>query len=40
VPFIWTYRRDYLHVQMTRKHLWMIFGWDEKWDKLYSMKKR
>ena len=25
---------------MTRKHLWTIFGWDEKWDKLYSIKKR
>ena len=25
---------------MTRKHLWLLFGWDEKWDRLYSMKKR
>ena len=25
---------------MTRKHLWILFGWDEKWDRLYSMKKR
>lgn len=40
VPFIWTYRRDYLHAQMTRKHLWLIAAWDEKWEKLYVMKKR
>lgn len=39
-PFIWTYRRDYLHSLMTRKHLWTLLAWDEKWDKLYSIKKR
>jgi len=40
VPFIWAYRRDYLHPSMTRAHLWHLFLMEEDWDKLYSMKRR
>ena len=40
VPFIWTHRRDYLHPEIQRRHLWQIFSMDERWDRLYSMKKR
>lgn len=34
VPFIWTYRKDYLHDMMTRKHLWWIHSMDSKWEDL------
>jgi len=40
VPFVWAYRRDYLHPSMTRAHLWQLFLMEEDWDKLYSMKRR
>ena len=31
-PFIWSYRKDYLHEMMTRKHLWWIQSMDIKWE--------
>jgi hypothetical protein len=34
VPFIWTYRKDYLHSMMTRQHLWWINAMDAKWENL------
>ena len=34
VPFIWTYRKDYLHNLFTRKHLWFIYSMDIKWEDL------
>jgi len=40
VPFIWAHRRDYLHPLITRDHLWQIVSWDEKWDMLYTQRRR
>jgi transcriptional accessory protein Tex/SPT6 len=40
VPFIWTYRQDYLHEHMTRAHLWLIMDWHELYHKLILIKKR
>lgn len=40
VPFIWTYRRDYLHPVMTKEHLWTIFRLEEDWDKTVASKMR
>lgn len=40
VPFIWTYRRDYVHPKLTRKHLWKVVSYDEEFEKLITMKKR
>ena len=37
-PFIWTYRRDYLHRKITRKNLWFIYMCDEKWEALMRRK--
>lgn len=38
-PFIWTYRRDYLHKLVARKDLWYIQMCDEKWETLMRRKK-
>ena len=40
VPFIWAYRKDYLHEKMTRKHLWYILALDEKWEKMFTIQSR
>ncbi len=40
MPFLWAYRRDYLHAQMTRDHLWQLLALDEQWEALYVMRKR
>jgi hypothetical protein len=40
VPFIWSYRRDYLHPVMTREHLWLIFSLEEDWDSTVETKMR
>jgi transcriptional accessory protein Tex/SPT6 len=40
IQFIWAYRRDYLHEAITRKHLWLIMTWDEKWHTLLHLKQR
>lgn len=32
MPFIWSYRRDYLHPVMTRQHLWMLVNLEEEWE--------
>lgn len=40
VPFIWTYRKDYLHPRMTRSHLWKIIALDESWGRLVAMRRR
>ena len=40
VPFIWTYRRDYLHPVMTKEHLWTVFRLEEDWDKTVASKMR
>jgi hypothetical protein len=40
VPFIWTYRRDYLHSLMTKAHLWYIFRLEEDWDANIATKMR
>ncbi len=40
VPFIWTYRRDYLHPRFTRDHLWFIFAHEEKWDSILRLRNR
>jgi transcription elongation factor SPT6 len=40
IPFIWSYRRDYLHPKLTRKHLWTILAQDEKWGTICEMRKK
>lgn len=40
VPFIWTYRKDYLHKIITRQNLWFLYSLDEKWENLYESKSR
>ena len=40
MPFIWAYRRDYLHPLMTRKHLWAVFLLEEDWDRSVASKLR
>lgn len=40
MPFIWAYRRDYLHPLMTREHLWTVFRLEEDWDKTVASKMR
>ena len=40
VPFIWAQRRDYLSPQMTRRHVWFLYSLDERWERLYAMKRR
>ncbi len=40
VPFIWAYRRDYLHSALTREHLWLLLSLDEQWEALFVMKTR
>eukprot|EP01034_Spumella_vulgaris_P023707 gene23707-29953_t len=40
VPFVWAYRRDYLHPLMTRAHLWQLYALDQQWEALYVMKLR
>eukprot|EP01036_Dinobryon_divergens_P022269 gene22268-30511_t len=36
VPFIWSYRRDYLHPEMHRAHVWFVLEQDEKWEALHA----
>lgn len=38
IPFIYTYRRDYLHPSLDRKHLWFVLTCDEKWEQLMIAK--
>jgi hypothetical protein len=40
VPFIWSYRRDYLHPVLTRQHLWLISSLEEEWDAKVESKMR
>jgi hypothetical protein len=40
VPFIWTYRKDYLHHLMTVSHIWFIFDQDEQWEMMHILKVR
>ncbi len=40
MPFVWAYRRDYLHPLMTRAHLWQLYALDQQWEALYVMKLR
>ena len=40
IPFIWTYRKDYLHPDMQRNHLWTILNWDEKWESAFVLRSR
>ena len=40
VPFIWAYRKDYLHDQMRRKHLWYILSLDERWEGTFSLQSK
>jgi hypothetical protein len=37
--FIWTYRKDYLHGLMTRKHLSWIQIMDVRWEELASKRE-
>ena len=37
--FIWTYRKDYLHGLMTRKHLSWIQTMDVRWEELASKRE-
>ena len=36
VPFIWSYRKDYLHPEMKRAHVWFVLEQDEKWEALHA----
>lgn len=38
VPFIWTYRKDYLHPEMKSSHLWFVLELDEKWEALHALR--
>lgn len=38
-PFIWTYRRDYIHRSIDRATLWRILSLDEDWLALSSKRK-
>ena len=38
VPFIWSYRRDYLGGQIDRERLWRIAQLDERWEELQKRK--
>lgn len=40
VPFIWLYRKDYLHTSMTRADLWAILALDERWEAIYAMRHK
>lgn len=40
VPFIWAYRKDYLHDVMTRSDLWLIHSLDEKWESIVDKRQR
>jgi hypothetical protein len=40
VPFIWAYRKDYLHDVMTRSDLWYIHALDEKWEGVVDRRQR
>lgn len=40
MPFIWTYRRDYLHPALTRHYLWLISALEEEWDAKIESKMR
>ena len=40
VPFIWTYRRDYLHPSITNRHLWKMMDLDETWVRLIAIRMR
>ncbi len=40
MPFIWNYRRDYLHPVMTRELLWTVFELEEGWDTVVATKMR
>eukprot|EP01038_Epipyxis_sp_PR26KG_P004105 gene4105-5855_t len=40
VPFIWTYRKDYLHPLMKRAHLWLIYDLEEEWENMVDIKNR
>eukprot|EP01031_Cornospumella_fuschlensis_P045252 gene45252-55361_t len=38
VPYIFQYKKDYLHARMTRDDLWAVVSLDEAWEALYSLK--
>jgi hypothetical protein len=40
VPYLWSYRKDYLHPLMTRQHLWYLYSLDQQWESLYVIKLR
>eukprot|EP00981_Chlorochromonas_danica_P009444 scaffold2694_cov159-Ochromonas_danica.AAC.2 len=40
VPFIWLYRRDYLHPSIERDDLWTIVGLDERWEAIYALRHK
>ena len=40
VPFIWTYRKDYLHEVITCADLWFVQSMDEKWESLVDRRTR
>ncbi|XP_019848744.1 PREDICTED: transcription elongation factor SPT6-like [Amphimedon queenslandica] len=39
VPFIGTYRREYVEPELNMEDLWKIYYWDEKWMQLQQRKK-
>lgn len=40
VPFIWAYRRDYLHPEVDCDLLWYIYDLDQKWEALRKQRER
>ena len=40
VPFIWTYRKDYLHQYMSSSHLWVVLDLHDQWTAIGGMRQR
>lgn len=40
MPFIWSYRKDYIHPEMKSSHLWFIMEQDVKWEAMHSLRYR
>jgi hypothetical protein len=40
VPFIATYRKDYLHSSISSRHIWKMLEFDDLWRKLNAVKAR
>ena len=39
-PFVWLYRKDYLHPRMRSVDLWKILQWDQEFEKLFALRQQ